>query len=92
MANDKLPIQITEVNAGDDLQFVRNCSDGHITYTKQRKCYVIDVLNGYAKVAFHRPTRDGSGGPDADHTFESDGFQWCRYVPTSLLIRNCRRV
>lgn len=92
MANNKLRVQITEVNAGDDLQFIRNCTDGHITLTKQRKLYVINVRNGTAKVAFTMPSRDGAGGPDAEHTFESEGFRWCRYLPTSLLIRNCRKV
>ena len=80
------------VRAGQHLKFTRNCSDGHVVYGKTRKVYVVDVVNGVAKIALHRPIRNCTGEVDHEQTFQSNGFPRCRYIQAHRLATNCKEI
>lgn len=89
---DRLPPQITEVQEGDELQFIRNCTDGFVHYAKTRKVCVIEADGNTALIACHLPLRNMFGQVDRSRTFEHGGFEMCRWIETHKLISNCRRV
>lgn len=91
----RLPPQIQKVKEGDMLQFIRQVYDGecYLSKSTKAKCYVykLDDCGDKAIVVFAKPRRNIFGQPSGA-TFPIGGFKYCRVVPASLLIENCRRV
>lgn len=92
MAKTKMPEQIKEVKPGDKLEFIRNTYDGRVWYNKGKIVEVLRTDANVALLAVSTPMRDIHKNRRADLTFKFKGFKFCRYIESSLLINNCRKI